>query len=317
MTTIEIAWGTLRDAAVKAGEGGVILERYDTDRSSIARYEVSNLHYDAFETLTRVSLIRLHDNGVRGGVFDSSIEDSMSNEHERTRWALETPAEGVAREPISSVGGTFSEFMAKLPDNGVRQVVRREPYGGNYVRVAYRGADERYVLADINDGSLIYVYGPNTDLRFDQVLEDGAAKMVAPELVSVLTRVHTLSRDLEDTRATTTRMRSEWAQFNAMLNEFAESGHYGKMCDTYEKQLEEWNAELSVFQFEGRSKDYNVTVDVVVRYRGTVPVTAANEDAAREQVDEMDSDEVLNHLGFSRVSDGDDIEFETDDVEEA
>lgn len=97
--------------------------------------------------------------------------------------------------------------------------------------------------------------------------ENGERKMADQLLQRALREAHTFRKSFNEEREKYLeadqelwRYKNDFARFNDMLNEFADSGHYGKMCSDYEAQLERWNEQLNVLKFVGRPQDHAVRV---------------------------------------------------------
>lgn len=108
-------------------------------------------------------------------------------------------------------------------------------------------------------------------------------------------RVTKLEGDAYNLREISRRKSEDFARFNELLNEFANTGQYGKMCSDYENQLDRWNQELSTLKFVGRPRDWEVRVNIAgeIYY---LEVEAQTESEAQQQVSDMSNRELLKKL---------------------
>ena len=106
-------------------------------------------------------------------------------------------------------------------------------------------------------------------------------------------------------------MGADWRTLNAFLNEYADKE---SMCSSYEDKLTAWNKDFRRLQLEGRIREYEVECEVSFRYTHTVTVEAANEDDARQMVEDMTASEVMETADWGCP---DHEEFEIGDIEPA
>jgi hypothetical protein len=109
------------------------------------------------------------------------------------------------------------------------------------------------------------------------------------------------------------KAREDWNTLNEHIKDYANEAN---MCAEFERKIDEWNADFKTFTLEGRIKNYDVSVRLTATYYTTVTVEAATPEAAQEQVEEMDSDDIDNKSGLDWKH-PDDVEFDVTDVEEA
>ena len=141
--------------------------------------------------------------------------------------------------------------------------------------------------------------------RIDE-LESKAAKVD-----DLTARLETATQSLDYLRSKITRMSDDWNKLNGFLNDYATDEG---MCDGYEDKLAEWNAEFGELKLEGRVKKFEVSVKVDLTYYTTLEVEARSEDDARDQVNDMDIDDILDNVELKYH---DDHEWDATDVQVA
>jgi len=139
-------------------------------------------------------------------------------------------------------------------------------------------------------------------------------------LTSQVTDLTAQVKDLTDS-LTVSRQRTERAQsrvneysadatrLNELMNEKADEEGW---CSKYEDSLEEWNTQLTHIELTGRVKEYDVTIDVTLRYTHHITVEASSEDAARDEVNNMSDSDFLDNLDYDDMYSTD---VEIEDVE--
>ena len=89
-------------------------------------------------------------------------------------------------------------------------------------------------------------------------------------------------------------------RLNELMNEKADEQ---SLCSKYEEALEEWNTQLTQIELTGRVKEYQVQLDVTLRYTHYITVEASSEDAARDEVNNMSEYDMLDNLDYSDTYD--------------
>ncbi|AEK07498.1 hypothetical protein SEND513_53 [Mycobacterium phage Send513] len=98
-------------------------------------------------------------------------------------------------------------------------------------------------------------------------------------------------------------VKRDFRKLNEHINSYAEETH---MCGDYERRIYGWNETFEVMELEGRVRDYNVPVRVPGVFGDTEVwvsgIKARTPEEAREQVQRMTAQEVLNNLYQSGYS---------------
>jgi len=88
------------------------------------------------------------------------------------------------------------------------------------------------------------------------------------------------------------------------LNEFMNAkADEESWCDTYDSTISAWNRSFTQIELTGRTKEYQVQLDVTLRYTHYITVEASSEDAARSEVEQMSDYDLLDNLDYDDTYD--------------
>lgn len=131
---------------------------------------------------------------------------------------------------------------------------------------------------------------------------DGENKVADTILLRMLRNHHSISarhdrldEQVYDLRRDLQNATDDFRVLNDQLNDFADHGHYGKMCEEYENQLDKWNSHLEHFKLVGRPRDHWITVSVAGT-TGSIRVNTTSDEQAREDVRNMTTRDVIRQM---------------------
>ncbi len=133
------------------------------------------------------------------------------------------------------------------------------------------------------------------------------------EILDLQQKLNEYTRSLDFWKQRFGKAETDWNILSERLNEEANDRDW---CEEYDTIVTELNGCFTVFELPTRVKSYDVSVTVTATYYTTVTVEATSEDDAREQVDNMDTDDISNDSGMSWHC-PDDSEVEVTEVEVA
>lgn len=109
--------------------------------------------------------------------------------------------------------------------------------------------------------------------------------------------------ELDTAMNTIANLKADWQRLNAFLNAYADAE---SMCEGYEDTLAQWNRSFTDLQLVGRTKTYQVRTRVTLHYDVDITVRANNDAQARDKVNDMCIDDVMQDVD---TSDYDDYEW--------
>lgn len=127
---------------------------------------------------------------------------------------------------------------------------------------------------------------------------------VLRDLQSHRTYTQTYSDQVSELRGEIRSAKRDFDTFNDMLNTFADSGHYGRMCESYEEQLERWNRDLSYFKFVGRPRDWQIQVRIL-GHEGWIELKERSLEGAIAAVNDLTPQQIIQQLIASGYDFGD------------
>jgi hypothetical protein len=116
------------------------------------------------------------------------------------------------------------------------------------------------------------------------------------EILVLQQKLHDETRRLDYWKQRFARAETDW---NILRDRLTEEANDRDWCAEYDTIINELNGCFTVFELLKRVKSYDVNVTLTATYYTTVSVEASSEDDAREQVDNMDTDDISNNSGMS------------------
>ena len=95
---------------------------------------------------------------------------------------------------------------------------------------------------------------------------------------------------------------SDVSKLNDFMNAKADEESW---CASYDTEIEGWNSSFTQIELVGRRREYQVQLDVTLRYTHYITIESSSEDAAREEIEQMSEGDLLDNLDYSYPDDTD------------
>lgn len=198
----------------------------------------------------------------------------------------------VAREGAAAPTPTVQAYFLAL---AAGTHVRRDGSHDTYVWSGRTAGENRApVLFSLEYGTEMVLELIDRDNTWTAVSNDDGPVVADPLTIRLMSRMRSLSSQVQDYQTRTARMETDWSFLNERLNEYADEQ---RMCPDYERRLDTWNEGLQLLKLEGRKRDYTVRVAVEATYYIDVTVRASSEDAAHDEVNDAYASDLMEEHG--------------------